>query len=144
MTSVRAGAATDTGQVRANNQDAVLLAEPVFAVADGMGGHAAGEIASQVAVESLQESEVSSLDALVEAVRNANRSVWQRAKDDPELHGMGTTLCAVAVVPGQAGAEQIMVVNVGDSRVYQLHDGELTQLTDDHSLVEDLVREGRL
>ena len=145
MTSLRSGAATDTGQVRANNQDAVLIAEPVFAVADGMGGHAAGEIASQVAVESLQESEVTSLDSLVEAVREANRSVWQRASDDPELHGMGTTLCAVALLPGEAGGgEQIAVVNVGDSRVYQLHDGELTQLTDDHSLVEDLVREGRL
>ena len=145
MTSLRSGAATDTGQVRANNQDAVLIAEPVFAVADGMGGHAAGEIASQVAVESLQESEVSSLDSLVEAVRDANRSVWQRASDEPELHGMGTTLCAIALVAGDDGAgEQIVVVNVGDSRVYQLHDGELTQLTDDHSLVEDLVREGRL
>lgn len=145
MTSLRSGAATDTGQVRANNQDAVLIAEPVFAVADGMGGHAAGEIASQVAVESLQESQVTSLDSLVEAVREANRSVWQRASDDPELHGMGTTLCAIALVPGEAGAdEQIVVVNVGDSRVYQFHDGELTQLTDDHSLVEDLVREGRL
>ncbi len=145
MTSLRSGAATDTGQVRANNQDAVLIAEPVFAVADGMGGHAAGEIASQVAVESLQDSAVSSLDSLVEAVRDANRSVWQRASDDPELHGMGTTLCAIALVPGEAeGGEQIVVVNVGDSRVYQFHDGELTQLTDDHSLVEDLVREGRL
>ena len=145
MTSLRSGAATDTGQVRANNQDAVLIAEPVFAVADGMGGHAAGEIASQVAVESLQESQVTSLDSLVEAVREANRSVWQRASDDPELHGMGTTLCAIALVPDEAGAgEQVVVVNVGDSRVYQLHDGELTQLTDDHSLVEDLVREGRL
>jgi serine/threonine protein phosphatase PrpC len=143
MTSLRSGAATDTGQVRANNQDAVLLAEPVFAVADGMGGHAAGEIASQVTVESLQDSEVSSLDALVEAVRTANRAVWERASHDPELRGMGTTLCAIALVPGEAG-EQIVVVNVGDSRVYQLHDGELTQLTDDHSLVEDLVREGRL
>ncbi|HEV2767325.1 MAG TPA: Stp1/IreP family PP2C-type Ser/Thr phosphatase [Acidimicrobiales bacterium] len=144
MTSLRSGAATDTGQVRANNQDAVLIAEPLFAVADGMGGHAAGEIASQVAVESLQDSAVSSLDSLVEAVRDANRSVWQRASEDPELHGMGTTLCAIALVPGEDDGEQIVVVNVGDSRVYQLHDGELTQLTDDHSLVEDLVREGRL
>ncbi len=162
MTSLRFGAATDTGKVRANNQDAVLVAEPMFAVADGMGGHAAGEIASEVAVESLQASAPSTRGDLVMAVRQANRAVWERAAGDPELRGMGTTLCAIALVPGQdsedsedseavpsteaggTGGDQIIVVNVGDSRVYQFHDGDLTQITDDHSLVEDLVREGRL
>ncbi len=150
MTSLRSGAATDTGQVRANNQDAVLIAEPVFAVADGMGGHVAGEIASQVAIESLQEARATSRQELVDAVRSANRAVWQRAAAEPELRGMGTTLCAVALVPAAAEAhdgdtgERIIVANVGDSRVYQFHDGDLDQITDDHSLVEDLVREGRL
>ncbi|MGI9118820.1 MAG: protein phosphatase 2C domain-containing protein [Acidimicrobiales bacterium] len=162
MTSLRFGAATDTGKVRANNQDAVLVAEPMFAVADGMGGHAAGEIASEVAVESLQASAPSNLEDLVMAVRQANRAVWERAAGDPELRGMGTTLCAIALVPAQdsedsedseaglgteaggTGGDQIIVVNVGDSRVYQFHDGDITQVTDDHSLVEDLVREGRL
>ncbi len=153
MTRLRAGAATDTGQVRANNQDAILVAEPVFAVADGMGGHAAGEIASEVAVESLQADDVSSRRALAEAVRQANRAVWERAKGDAELRGMGTTMCVVALVPGapadgaaggDPGDERIIVANVGDSRVYQFHDGDLIQITDDHSLVEDLVREGRL
>ncbi len=156
MTALRAGAATDTGQVRANNQDAVLVAEPMFAVADGMGGHAAGEIASQVAIESLQDDDVSSRQALAEAVRRANRAVWERAKGDAELRGMGTTMCVVALVSGAGSAvagdegdsdhdgERIVVANVGDSRVYQFHDGDITQITDDHSLVEDLVREGRL
>ena len=122
------------------------MAESLFAVADGMGGHAAGEIASEVAVESLQESEPTTVDALEEAVRRANRAVWERASDDPELRGMGTTLCVIALSPGAAGGEddRILVANVGDSRVYQFHDGDITQITDDHSLVEDLVREGRL
>ena len=145
MTSLRAGGATDTGQVRANNQDAVLLAEPVFAVADGMGGHAAGEIASQVAVESLREASASSRQELIEAVQQANRAVWERAEAEPDLRGMGTTLCLVALVHGTgADDDRVVVANVGDSRVYQLHDGDLDQITDDHSLVEDLVREGRL
>ncbi len=168
MTALQAGAATDTGQVRANNQDAILVAEPLFAVADGMGGHAAGEIASQVAVESLQADDVSSRRSLAQAVRQANRAVWDRANEDAELRGMGTTICVVALVagtsadgegdgtPGDGDAdepayasgdpndERIIVANVGDSRVYQFHDGEITQITDDHSLVEDLVREGRL
>jgi protein phosphatase len=149
MTTLRAGASSDTGQVRANNQDAILVAEPVFAVADGMGGHAAGEIASQVAIESLQDDDASTLAALEAAVRRANRAVWERASDDPELRGMGTTLCVVALAPAGPDAEgtsdeRILVANVGDSRVYQFHDGDITQITDDHSLVEDLVREGRL
>ncbi|MBW3580075.1 MAG: Stp1/IreP family PP2C-type Ser/Thr phosphatase [Actinobacteria bacterium] len=145
MTSLRAGAATDTGKVRANNQDAVLVAEPVFAVADGMGGHAAGEIASEVAVESLQQGRATSRQEVVEAVQRANRAVWERAEAEPELRGMGTTLCVVALVPGAGpDGDRVVVANVGDSRVYQLHDGDLDQITDDHSLVEDLVREGRL
>ena len=149
MTTLRAGAATHTGQVRANNQDAILVAEPVFAVADGMGGHAAGEVASQVAVESLQASDASTLDALRQAVRDANRAVWERASGDAELRGMGTTLCVIALTHAGGGGgssedDRIIVANVGDSRVYQFHDGDLMQITDDHSLVEDLVREGRL
>jgi protein phosphatase len=149
VTALRAGASTDTGQVRANNQDAILVAEPVFAVADGMGGHAAGEIASQVAIESLQDDDASTLAGLEASVRRANRSVWERASADPDLRGMGTTLCVIALAtagPDAEGAsgDRILVANVGDSRVYQFHDGDITQITDDHSLVEDLVREGRL
>ncbi|HVL03977.1 MAG TPA: Stp1/IreP family PP2C-type Ser/Thr phosphatase, partial [Acidimicrobiales bacterium] len=122
------------------------MAESLFAVADGMGGHAAGEIASEVAVESLESSEPTTVDALEEAVRQANRAVWERASDDPELRGMGTTLCVIALSADSAGGgdDRILVANVGDSRVYQFHDGDITQITDDHSLVEDLVREGRL
>jgi len=149
MTALRVGASTHTGQVRANNQDAILVAEPVFAVADGMGGHAAGEIASQVAVQSLQDDDASTLAALDAAVRRANRAVWERADSDADLRGMGTTLCVIALSSAAPDAEggsgdRILVANVGDSRVYQFHDGDITQITDDHSLVEDLVREGRL
>jgi protein phosphatase len=149
VTALRTGASTDTGQVRANNQDAILVAEPVFAVADGMGGHAAGEIASQVAIESLQDDDASTRAALESSVRRANRAVWERAGTDADLRGMGTTLCVVALAPAPpddqgASGDRILVANVGDSRVYQFHDGDITQITDDHSLVEDLVREGRL
>jgi PPM family protein phosphatase len=154
VTTLRWGSASDTGRVRAINQDAALAADPIFAVADGMGGHAAGEVASQVAVEALRANVSPSEDGLVEAIRLANRQVIERAGDDPELRGMGTTLCAIALVaaPADADAEsgdgdsgaRVIVANVGDSRVYVFHDDDLLQISEDHSLVEDLVRQGRL
>jgi protein phosphatase len=144
---LRAGAATDTGLVRANNQDQLLLAGSLYAVADGMGGHAAGEIASDTAVRALEAAweAMGPRDpaALEEAAKDANRKVWQTAQADPDLRGMGTTLVAVALV-GPSDDEELAVVNVGDSRVYLLRDGELQQLTSDHSLVAELVAEGQL
>ena len=133
------GAASDAGRVRPANEDAAVAEEGLFAVADGMGGHAAGEIASRVAVEALRSN---AGDGLVEAVRLANRAVLDKAAEDPALRGMGTTVCALALVEGDP--PQVLVVNVGDSRAYLLRDGELQQLTDDHNLVAELEREGRI
>jgi protein phosphatase len=146
VTELRAGGATDVGQVRSNNQDSflILAASDLFGVADGMGGHNGGEVASRLAVESLEEhAGEASLENLMEAARIGNRTIFERAGADPELHGMGTTLCALRVVPSAEG-DELAWINVGDSRVYLFRDGALIQLSRDHSLVEDLVRDGQL
>jgi protein phosphatase len=145
MTTFRAGAATDKGRVRANNQDSQLVIEGrLFAVADGMGGHRGGEVASALALESLAGSwREATTAALRQSVAGANEAVFGRASIDPELRGMGTTLTALALVVGDDGAERLAVANVGDSRAYRLR-GDLEQMTEDHSLVESLVRQGRL
>lgn len=147
MTVLHGGAATDVGRVRSNNQDQLLVAESLFAVADGMGGHAGGEVASLAALEALRAAfdENPSADGLADAVRNANQVVWSRAQEGRELRGMGTTLTAVALVEGDSEEDDLLaVVNVGDSRAYLLRDGELEQLTEDHSVPEELRRAGRL
>jgi protein phosphatase len=145
VTALRWGLATDVGRVRTNNEDSYLVHEPLFAVADGMGGPAAGEVASEIAVSTLRAAFQTdhSRDSLADAVRLANRAVFDRARDDPALRGMGTTLTAVALVE-ESGDDVLAVVNVGDSRAYRMRDGELEQLTEDHSLVEEMVRTGRL
>src|SRR2546421_894961 len=144
MTTLRAGGATDVGLVRAHNEDRFLADERLFAVADGVGGHKAGEVASQTAVETLQrEFTEPTTDGLVDAVKKANRTVWNLAESNRDQRGMGTTLTAIALVD-DGGEDRLAVVNVGDSRAYLLQQGELEQLTEDHSLVEQLVREGQL
>jgi protein phosphatase len=146
VTILEAGAATDVGRVRQMNEDRYLADERLFAVADGVGGHQAGEVASQTSVETLlrvfTEGEHTT-DGLVAAVEAANAAVWQLAQGSREKRGMGTTLTALALVQ-EAGEEQLALANVGDSRAYLLQQGELTQLTEDHSLVEELVRDGKL
>jgi protein phosphatase len=147
MTKFAVGAATDVGQVRQVNQDNILRADDVFAVADGMGGHRGGEVASLVAVEALLASFTDrTTDALVEAVQKANEAIVDRAKEDPDLRGMGTTMCALARVFLDDGEEILTVVNVGDSRAYLLKSGdhELVQISEDHSLVQTLFRQGQL
>jgi PPM family protein phosphatase len=146
VTMLRWGSATDVGLVRDVNQDSLLVAEPLFAVADGMGGHQGGEVASATALEILQGTFGSSVDkdGLLEAVRRANAKVWDKAQLDDSLHGMGTTLTAAAKVVDDDGKEVVAVVNVGDSRTYLLRDGELTQVTSDHSFVEEMVRAGEI
>jgi serine/threonine protein phosphatase PrpC len=136
-----AGSATDQGQSRDNNEDAFLVDDEraLFAVADGMGGHRAGEVASRTAIESLRASIASGVP-VNEAIARANSAVIDRAEGDGELEGMGTTM--TAVVP--AGGHQLLVGHVGDSRAYMVHEGNLRRVTEDHSLVEELVREGRL
>jgi PPM family protein phosphatase len=143
VTQLRAGSATDVGRVRSNNQDQYLVTTGLFAVADGMGGHAAGEVASLTAVEALKASYHGGSEGLVSAAQQANRSIFERAQGNPELHGMGTTLVAVALI-NEDGEDRLAVVNVGDSRVYLLRQGELEQLTTDHSLVQELVDDGQL
>ena len=144
MIEFRWGTATDVGRVRSANQDQLLTMAPVFVVADGMGGHNGGEVASAIAVDEMAKaSGVSSVDDLIEAVQQANREIVDRSKLEPELRGMGTTL--VALVGMTVGDEpRLGVANVGDSRLYRRGDDELVQITEDHTLVEALVRDGRL
>lgn len=138
--SLQVGSATDTGRVRDLNEDSLLVTDRLFAVADGMGGHAAGEVASLIAVETLKANAGATPDSIVEAIQQANRAVRSRSEEDPETRGMGTTLSVVAL----GDDDEIVVANVGDSRVYRLHQGELEQVSVDHSLVQDLVDEGRI
>ncbi len=136
-----AASATDQGLVRSNNEDAFLIDDQraLFAVADGMGGHRGGEVASHTAIEALRAA-VANGTPLHDAITRANAAVLSRAANNDELTGMGTTLTAVVAV----GGRQLLIGHVGDSRAYLLHDGDLRRATDDHSLVEELVREGRL
>ena len=144
MTRLAWGSATDTGRIRQANEDALLTVDGLYAVADGMGGHQAGEVASHLALETLADSfDAAGTDVLVAAVEQANTALVERAADDPGLAGMGTTLCAMALVEVN-GSDAIAVVNVGDSRLYLLSDGELHQITEDHSLVATLQRQGRI
>lgn len=144
MTRFAWGAASDTGRVRQANEDSFLVVDGLFAVADGMGGHQAGEVASHLALESLQSGfTAAGTDVLVRSVEDANRILVERSTADPELAGMGTTLVAMALVEA-SGRDAIGVVNVGDSRLYLLSDGNLAQITEDHSLVATMERQGRL
>ena len=141
---LRSGAATDVGQVRSLNEDGVLASGSLCAVADGMGGHRGGEVASAMALAALgRHFSGGSADDLIAAVAAANEEVHDHASRHAEVSGMGTTLCAVALVD-RAGRDRLCIVNIGDSRAYLVRDGELHQVSEDHSLVETLVREGRL
>lgn len=138
------GAASDTGRVRSNNEDNLFVSDGLFVVADGMGGHRGGEVASQIAVAALRANfSDQTVDGLIEAVRRANDAVFSHATDDPDLRGMGTTLVALAPID-EDDDTALAVVNVGDSRMYLFRDGELERVTEDHSLVEEMVRDGRI
>jgi protein phosphatase len=136
-------AKTDVGRVRQGNEDSFLVQEPLFAVADGMGGHLGGEIASATTVETItraaQVEPPHDSSRLAAIVREANAAVWDEAQGDPELKGMGTT-CTLVLLEG----DELHIAHVGDSRAYLLRAGELTQVTEDHTLVNRMVREGRL
>jgi serine/threonine protein phosphatase PrpC len=129
--------------VRANNQDAMYADWGLFVVADGMGGHQGGEVAANLAVRAVAKAERGSVSDLRNAVVEANRLVHETAVAQPELHGMGTTLTALAVDQHGEG-HQFVVLNVGDSRVYRYRDNQLEQLTEDHSYVAELVRRGEI
>jgi PPM family protein phosphatase len=140
-------AATDVGRMRKNNEDSYLSSKPVAAVADGMGGHSAGEVASAIAIEELAalgrrgpwENETAATDDLKQAILRANRRIREMAASDRKLNGMGTTLVALL-----EDGDMVHLANVGDSRGYLLRQGELSQVTVDHSLVQELVDDGRL
>jgi protein phosphatase len=140
-------AGSDVGRTRSGNEDSYFCGRTVFAVADGLGGHQGGEVASALAVEPLagldgreMASPAEAAEALAEAVRQANAAILDRATGDPALWGMGTTLTAAAL----AGDHHLQLGHVGDSRAYLLRDGSLEQLTSDHTVVGELVRRGRL
>jgi protein phosphatase len=145
MTRLRAGFATHTGRVRSINQDAALVRDDLVAVADGMGGHLGGEVAARTAVEVLGRAfgPRGSTPGLTEAVRQANRAIWDESRARPDVRGMGTTVTAAALVKDSDG-EHLAFVNVGDSRAYVLVDGTLTRLTEDHSYVEEMLRRGEI
>src|SRR6202451_2214268 len=135
-------AGTDTGRQRRANEDSLLTRSPLFVVADGMGGAQAGEVASRIAVESFKHGLDDTSEpelALSTLASEANSRIHELSHSNAEQAGMGTTLTAVYV-----GAEEVAIAHVGDSRAYCLRDGELLRLTDDHSLVDELIREGRL
>lgn len=135
------GGATDQGRVRAANQDAMFADRGLFVVADGMGGHQGGEVAANLAVRTLAAQPHETCPELRDAVTAANQVVHDTSIARPDLHGMGTTLTAIAVVNDDSGPH-FGLVNVGDSRIYRQRDGVLHQLTYDHSYVAELMRRG--
>ena len=139
----RAAGVTDPGRRRLRNEDAFICEPPLFAVADGMGGARAGEIAAGLAATALEEagSETQGLEGVVERITEANKRIWERSLADPQTAGMGTTVTA-ALVDAPSGT--VGFGHVGDSRAYLFRGGELEQLTTDHSLVAELVQSGVL
>ena len=142
------GVATDTGNVRPQNEDAYVASDQLFAVADGMGGHNAGEVASALATTLLLERAVGQTltpEWFVEAITSINRTIHESAAESTERRGMGTTICALALVNPQGETtepQQVALANVGDSRIYLARAGTFRQLSVDHSYVQELVTEG--
>jgi PPM family protein phosphatase len=139
----RTAVVTDTGRRRLGNEDAFIREPPLFAIADGMGGARAGEVAAGLARGALVEAgaETGGASGLGEVIVEANRRIWERSLADPETEGMGTTV-TVALVDEASGS--VAIGHVGDSRAYRWRDGDLEQLTTDHSLVAELVESGIL
>ena len=141
---LRYAARSDRGLVRSNNEDSVYAGARLLALADGMGGHAAGEVASQLMIEALahlddDEPGNDLLGKLEAATRQGNSAIADQVEEEPELDGMGTTLTAILFAGNKLG-----LVHIGDSRAYLLRDGELTQITRDDTFVQSLVDEGRI
>jgi PPM family protein phosphatase len=134
---------TQTGNVRRSNEDSYLMRSPLFMVADGMGGAQAGEIASRMCAEAFGAADLlrgAPAEVLRETIQTANRRIFERSRSDPDVAGMGTTVTAAFMDDGGT----IAFAHVGDSRAYLLRDGSLQRLSDDHSLVGELVRKGEL
>ena len=139
----RTAAISDPGRRRRQNEDAFVREPPLFAVADGMGGAQAGEIASRLAAAALrhpdEDAAADGRQRVVTLVEEANRRVYERASEDEAVSGMGTTMTAALVEDGA-----VWIGHVGDSRAYLIREGDVEQLTEDHSLVAELVRSGKL
>jgi serine/threonine protein phosphatase PrpC len=134
--------ASDTGRKRRRNEDSYVIAPPLFAVADGMGGAQAGEIASKLAAAALEDTDSGALsgeDRVTSLIQEANRRVYERSNEDPNASGMGTTI-TVALVEDSG----VTIGHVGDSRAYRYRDGSIEQITEDHSLVNELMKSGKL
>ena len=135
-------ARTDTGKKRRRNEDAYVLAPPLFAVADGMGGAQAGEVASKLAAAALEDTDpgrVTGPERVASLIQEANRRVHERSSVDPATSGMGTTMTVALVEDGG-----VVIGHVGDSRAYLVRDRQIEQITEDHSLVNELLKTGRL
>jgi protein phosphatase len=135
-------AASDVGRVRKANEDSYYVRSPLFVVADGMGGANAGEVASQIAVDSFKEpldDGVAPEPRMAGVVRTANHAIHKKSNSDDEFKGMGTTITALLL-----GDDELTIAHVGDSRAYRLRDGDLERLTRDHSLVGEMVRRGAI
>ncbi len=133
---------TDTGRKRRRNEDSYVIAPPLFAVADGMGGAQGGEVASKLAAAALEDTDPGRLTGparVASLIQEANRRVHERSSVDPATSGMGTTM-TVALVE----SEGVVIGHVGDTRAYRVRDGRMQQLTDDHSLVNELLKSGKL
>jgi PPM family protein phosphatase len=130
---------SDTGRVRHHNEDRSVASSRILAVADGMGGAKAGEVAAQVAVDSVNALAAVDPESVRRAIERANRAIRRMASEDPDKSGMGTTMTAAVVRDGQ-----LDVVHVGDSRAYLWREGRLSQVTEDHSVVGELVRRGTI
>jgi PPM family protein phosphatase len=137
------GARSDVGRIREVNEDSYLMEDPIFVIADGMGGHIAGDVASSTAVDVIADvtknADARDPNSLGSIVRRANEAIWKKAQADPSLRGMGTT-CTLLMVQDSTAH----LAHVGDSRAYLLRDRELSQLTEDHTLVGRMVQDGRL
>ena len=140
------GFVTDVGKIRKMNQDFLAVSNSLFIVADGMGGHRGGEAASEIATKKIFEKQTySTVQSFRDQVIEANTAVRAKAEANSELEGMGTTLCGITLVePSTGNAETLAVANIGDSRIYLLSQGKFSQITEDHSLVEEMRREGKI
>lgn len=139
---MKIGAKTDKGKVREQNEDAYGYHDNLFVLADGMGGHRAGEIASAIAVQTVLNMDLNTTStdlAIKEAVYKANQAILNAVAQNPDQFGMGTTIAVLYIFENQA-----YFTHIGDSRIYRYSGGALQQLTDDHSLVAELVRSGSL
>ena len=135
------GVITDTGRKRRRNEDAYVCEPPLFAIADGMGGAQAGEVASRLAAAALKESgaDTGGEHRIYDLIQEANRRVYARSSTDPNTSGMGTTITVALVENGN-----VAFGHVGDSRAYLIRDGRMEQVTEDHSLVNELMKSGKL